>query len=377
MTAILFDHPPRLTWGGTRHWWNAVDRPLLVCALFLVALGIVLNFATSPSLAARNGVDPFYYVTRQVIFAVPAMVLMIALSMGTPKVIRRFGVLLFVVVVALLVTVLAVGESRNGSTRWLSLVFFSLQPSELAKPALIAVSAWMFSVKDEPHAPPGMVVAALCLLIVVVLVGLQPDYSQTALICAVWGIMFFLSGASIVWAASLGMLAVGGGAIAYAASPYVADRLKLMFDLEAQGGYQIRKTIASIREGGLWGTGPGEGVQKIGLPDAHSDFIIAVAAEEYGLILTLAVIAAYALISARGFILAASLKSGFARLAVSGVSALVGMQAFIHIGVSARMLPPTGMTLPLVSYGGSSLMAQGIAFGMLLGLTRMDVERAH
>lgn len=377
MTALVFDYRPRLTWGGVRHWWSAVDRPLLACAFFLIALGIVLNFATSPALAARNNVDPFFYVTRQVIFAFPAMALMLSLSMATPKVIRRVGVLLFLFVVALLVLVLVVGESRNGSSRWLSLVFFSLQPSELAKPALIAVSAWMFSVKDEKHAPPGMVVAGLCLLVIVVLVGMQPDYSQTALICVVWTMMFFLSGASIVWAASLGMLAVGGGAIAYAASPYVADRLKLMFDLEAQGGYQIKKTLASIKEGGLWGTGPGEGVQKLGLPDAHSDFIIAVAAEEYGLLMTLLIIGVFAVIASRGFLLAATLKSGFARLAVSGVAALIGLQAFIHIGVSARMLPPTGMTLPLVSYGGSSLMAMGIAFGMLLGLTRKDVERIH
>ena len=148
-----------------------------------------------------------------------------------------------------------------------------------------------------------------------------------------------------------------------------------MVDLDSQSGYQMRKTVAAIREGGVWGTGPGEGIEKLGLPDAHSDFIIAVAAEEYGLILTLIIIAVYAFIVARGFLLASNLKSVFARLAVSGVSALIGFQAFIHIGVSARVLPPTGMTLPLVSYGGSSLMAMGVAFGILLGLTRMDMER--
>ena len=375
MTALIFDHRPRLTWGGVRQWWDAVDRPLLACAFFLIALGIVLNFATSPALAARNGVEPFYYVTRQAIFAIPSVLLMLALSMASPKVIRRFGVVLFCATIALLMLVLLVGASRNGSQRWLSLVFFSLQPSELVKPALIAASAWMFSVKDEPNAPPGAMVAAGCLAITAFLVALQPDYSQTALICAVWGLVFFLSGASIIWAASGGLLAIGGGAIAYATSPYVAERLRLMVDLDSQSGYQMRRTIAAIREGGLWGTGPGEGVQKLGLPDAHSDFIIAVAAEEYGLLLTLVIIAVYAFVVVRGFLLASTLKSIFARLAVSGVSALIGLQAFIHIGVSARLLPPTGMTLPLVSYGGSSLMAMGITFGFLLGLTRLDMER--
>ncbi len=375
MTALIFDHRPRLTWGGVRQWWTSVDRPLLACALFLIALGIVLNFATSPALAARNGVAPFYYVTRQIIFAVPAVGLMIGLSMASPKVIRRFGVVLFCVTIALLMLVLLIGASRNGSQRWLSFVFFSLQPSELAKPALIAVAAWMFSVKDEPNAPPGAMVAAGCLALTAFLVALQPDYSQTALICVVWGIVFFLSGASIIWAASGGLLAIGGGAIAYATSPYVAERLRLMVDLDSQSGYQMRKTVAAIREGGLWGTGPGEGVEKLGLPDAHSDFIIAVAAEEYGLILTLLIVAVYAFVVARGMLFAANLKSVFARLAVSGASALIGLQAFIHIGVSARLLPPTGMTLPLVSYGGSSLMAMGIVFGMLLGLTRLDMER--
>ncbi len=375
MTTLLFEHKPRLTWSGVRHWWEVVDRPLLVCAFFLIALGIVLNFATSPALASRHGLDPFHFVLRQAIFAVPAILLMLALSMASPKVIRRFGVLLFCVTIALLMLVLLIGSARNGATRWLSLVFFSLQPSELAKPALVAASAWMLSLRDEPHAPPGAMIAALCLALTAFLVAMQPDYSQTALICAVWGVVFFLSGASIVWAVSGGLLAVGGGAIAYATSPYVAERLRLMFDLESSSGYQMRKTVAAIREGGLWGTGPGEGVEKMGLPDAHSDFIIAVAAEEYGLIMTLVIIAVFAFIVARGFLLAAELKSVFARLAVSGIAALIGFQAFIHIGVSARALPPTGMTLPLVSYGGSSLMAMGVAFGMLLGLTRMDMER--
>jgi len=148
MNTLIFDHRPRLTWGGVKHWWETVDRPLIACAFFLISLGIVLNFATSPALAARNGVDPFYYVTRQAVFAVPAILLMLALSMASPKVIRRFGVLLFCATIALLMLVLLIGASRNGSQRWLSLVFFSLQPSELVKPALVAASAWMFSVND-------------------------------------------------------------------------------------------------------------------------------------------------------------------------------------------------------------------------------------
>ena len=181
MTALIFDHRPRLTWGGIRHWWEVVDRPLIACAFFLLALGIVLNFATSPALAARNGLEPFYYVIRQGVFAVPAILLMLALSMASPKVIRRFGVVLFCMTIALLMLVLLIGASRNGSQRWLSFIFFSLQPSELVKPALVAVSAWMFSVKDEPHAPPGAMVAAGCLGLTAFLVALQPDYSQTAL----------------------------------------------------------------------------------------------------------------------------------------------------------------------------------------------------
>ena len=377
MTTLVFDTTPRLTWGGVRQWWGAVDRVLLACALGLVGLGIVLNLATSPPLAARTGVEPFHYVIRQAVFAGLAVSIMVALSMASPRTIRRIGVLAFIGVVGLLLLVLAVGDSRNGSTRWLSLVFFSLQPSELAKPALIAVSAWMLSVQGERDAPPGAVIAFACLVLVAVLVALQPDYSQTALIAAVWVSMFFLAGASITWAASLGMLAIGGGAVAYATSPYVADRLRLMFDLEAAGAFQIKKAIAAIREGGMWGRGPGEGTEAMTLPDAHSDFIVAVGANEYGLWATLAIIAVYALVSARGLLLAARLDGGFARLAASGVAVLVALQAIIHIGVSARLLPPTGMTLPLVSYGGSSLLAQGIAFGMLLGLTRLDVPRAR
>lgn len=364
--------------GGLRQWWRAIDKGILAAMLFLGAVGIVLAFSTSPSLAARNPGDlhPFYFADRQLAFVLPALAICLGISAISPREIRRVGVLLFGAVLLMLVIVLVFGEVRNGSQRWLSIFGFSIQPSEFAKPALIVISAWMFSLSDEREGPPGPVIALICLAVTALLVARQPDYSQTALIAASWAVVFFLTGASIVWAISAAILAVAGGAIAYAVSPYVAERVQILFDVNAtSGGEQISKALAAIREGGITGVGPGEGIWKTRLPDAHSDFGIAVIAEEFGLIATLLVILAYLVIVIRGFLAAGRLKDGFARLASGGLAGLIGLQAAIHLGVSAKLLPPTGMTLPLVSYGGSSLLAMGFAFGMLLGLTRRDLER--
>ena len=375
MTLIL-EHPPKITGIGIAQWWRALDKPLFAAIATLFCFGLILAFSTSPIIALPLGQEPFRYAERQLIFAIPATVLFLGFSMGTPREIRRAGVLMFAAVIAMLVIVLLFGEARNGSKRWISLVAFSVQPSELVKPALIAITAWMFSLKSASGAPPGPVIAALALALVALLVGMQPDYSQTALICAVWGVMFFMTGASIIWAVSAGLLAAAGIGVAFAVSPYVADRIRLLFDADATGGGgQIKRMLDAIQEGGLWGVGPGEGVRKFRVPDAHSDFVIAVVAEEYGLIATVLLIAIFAFITIRGFLIASRLKGLFARYAVCGLSALIGFQAFIHIGVAARVLPPTGMTLPLISYGGSSLLAMGITCGMLMGLTRKDVER--
>ncbi len=374
--TLLLDHRPDLSLSAASRWWHALDKPLLAAVVFLFCTGLITAFSTSPILAIPRDQPTFYYAERQLIFAVPSAILFLGMSMLAPREIRRAGVLLFLLVVVLLIIVLVFGEDRNGSKRWISMVFFSIQPSELVKPALIAVSAWMFSLRPGKGAPPGSLIAAACVALVALLVVLQPDYSQTALICAVWGVMFFMTGASVIWAASGGLIAAAGIAVAFAVSPYVADRIRLLFDANATGGGgQIRRMLDAIQNGGLWGVGPGEGTAKFRVPDAHSDFVIAVVAEEYGLAFTLVLIAAFALIVIRGFLIALRLKSLFARYAVCGLSALIGLQAFIHIGVAARILPPTGMTLPLVSYGGSSLLAMGITCGMLLGLTRKDVGR--
>jgi cell division protein FtsW len=374
--TLILEHRPEISRFALGRWWRALDKWLLAAVMFLFCTGLVLAYSTSPILALPRNQDAFYFATRQLVFAVPAGLLFLGFSMGTPREIRRAGVLLFALVVALLLIVLLVGEERNGSKRWLSFVFFSVQPSELIKPALIAMSAWMFSLRPGTGVPPGALIAAGCLALVALLVGMQPDYSQTALICAVWGAMFFMTGASVVWAVSAGLIGAAGIGVAFAVSPYVADRIRLLFDAEATGGGgQIRRMLDAIHNGGFWGVGPGEGTAKFRVPDAHSDFVIAVVAEEYGFALTLLIILAFALITLRGFLIATRLKSLFARYAVCGLSALIGFQAFIHIGVAARILPPTGMTLPLISYGGSSLMAMGIACGMLMGLTRSDMER--
>ena len=373
--SLLLERDIRFRRNGLSQWWAAIDKPIFVAMMFLGACGIVLAFSTSPSIAARTaGLEPFYFAERQIRFAIVALLLCLSISAFTLREVRRLGVLLFGLVLLLLIAVLIIGETRNGAQRWLSVFGFSIQPSELAKPALIAITAWMFSLRlARGYIAPS--IALLSGALTVLLVARQPDYSQAAVIALTWGAIFFLTGASIVWAVSAAILAIAAGAIAYAASPYVADRVQILFDTGASGGgEQLATAVNAIREGGLTGIGPGEGIHKALLPDAHSDFGIAVMAEEFGLIGAGLILIAYMVVIVRSFLAAIRVRDAFAKLALGGIGSLIALQTAVHFGVSVRLVPPTGMTLPLISYGGSSLIAMGIVFGMLLAMTRRDQD---
>ena len=338
--------------------------------MLLLMIGLVLGMATSPALADRTGVaDSFLYVRRHLAYGAVGLCVMAGASTLSPLWLRRIGVVAFFVFFALLLLLPVMGETHGGATRWLSIAGISLQPSELLKPGLICICAWMFSIRDEPGAPPGVLLAAIIMGVVASLLVMQPDYGQMALMSATWAAMFFLAGASMVWAATGAAVAALGGVAAYLSSSHFARRVDMFFSPE-NAGSQIRATWAAIQNGGMWGRGPGEGVVKSSLPDAHSDFVIAVAAEEYGLALTLAIIALFAFISIRTLIRVMDEDDAFTRLAASGFAALLTIQAFVHIGVSARVLPTKGMTLPFIAYGGSSLVASCLIFGFLLALTR-------
>ncbi len=352
-------------------WWRTIDKWSVSCVLILFGIGLLLGLAASPPLAERNGLNPFYYVQRQAFFGGVALVAMFITTMMGPNLVRRLGVLGFgVAFVALAFLPFFGTDFGKGAVRWYSLGFGSVQPSEFLKPGFIIVAAWLMAASQEINGPPGKSMSLALAAIVVIFLALQPDFGQSALILFGWGVMYFLAGAPFVLLIAIAAIVVMGGMFAYNNSEHFARRIDGFLNPEIDPTTQLGYASNAIREGGFFGVGVGEGQVKWSLPDAHTDFIIAVAAEEYGLVLVLTIIALYTIIVVRSFIRLIAERDPFIRLAGTGLAAIFGVQALINMGVAVRLLPAKGMTLPFVSYGGSSLIAGGIAIGMLLSLTR-------
>ncbi len=352
-------------------WWRTIDRWTMSCVLILFVIGLLLGLASSPPLAGRNGFDPFHYVERQALFGGLALIAMLLTSMMSPTLVRRLAVLGFLGAFVALAFLPVFGtDFGKGAVRWYSLGFASLQPSEFLKPGFVVVAAWLLAASQEINGPPGRLWSfALCMAIVGMLV-MQPDFGQACLILFGWGVMYFVAGAPMLLLVGMAGVVVLGGMFAYSNSDHFARRIDGFLNQEVDPTTQLGYATNAIREGGLFGVGVGEGQVKWSLPDAHTDFIIAVAAEEYGLILVLIIIALYSIIVVRSLMRLMRERDMFIRLAGTGLSCMFGVQAMINMGVAVRLLPAKGMTLPFVSYGGSSLIAGGIAVGMLLAFTR-------
>ena len=352
-------------------WWRTIDKWTLACVLMLFGVGILLGLAASPPLAERNGHDPFHYVSRQAFFGGLALTAMFITSMMSPLMVRRLAVLGFVIsFVALLGLPFFGTDFGKGAMRWYSLGFASVQPSEFLKPAFIIVAAWLMAAAQDIGGPPGRMWSFLLAVGIVLILAFQPDFGQAALILFGWGVMYFVAGAPITLLVGLAGLVVLGGTVAYQNSEHFARRIDGFLSPDIDPRTQLGYATNAIQEGGFFGVGVGEGQVKWSLPDAHTDFIIAVAAEEYGLVLVLVVIALYATIVVRSLMRLMRERDPFIRLAGTGLACIFGVQAIINMGVAVRLLPAKGMTLPFVSYGGSSLIAGGIAIGMLLAFTR-------
>ena len=352
-------------------WWRTIDKASMSFILILFAIGILLGLAASPPLAAKNGFEPFHYVQRQAVFGGAALVAMFLTSMMSPTLVRRLAVLGFAVAFVALALLPAFGtDFGKGAVRWYSLGFASIQPSEFLKPGFVVVAAWMLAASQEINGPPGRLWSfGLCVTIVLML-ALQPDFGQACLVLFGWGVMYFVAGAPIVLLLGIAGAVIFAGTIAYNNSEHFARRIDGFLSTDVDPTTQIGYATNAIQEGGFFGVGVGEGQVKWSLPDAHTDFIIAVAAEEYGLILVLAIIALYAGVVIASLSRLMRERDPFIRLAGTGLVCMFGVQAMINMGVAVRLLPAKGMTLPFVSYGGSSLLAMGIAVGMLLSFTR-------
>jgi cell division protein FtsW len=356
------------------HWWWTVDRWTLAAVVAIAAIGAVLTMAASPAVAERLGLDAFHFARRQFLFLPLALVVMFATSFLSRQGVRRLAVVCTAVALVLMVAVLLGGEATNGATRWLKWSGFSLQPSEFVKPSFAVIAAWMLAERRFDERFPGYRIATALFVVVVGLLLLQPDVGMTIVVAAVWGVQLFLAGLPMTVVVFIAALFLGGGIAAYFTFGHVAARVDRFLDPSAAGGYQVTRALEAFRNGGLTGRGPGEGQVKRVLPDAHADFIFAVAGEEFGLLLCLLVVALFTFVVLRGFARVLKGNDLFVLLAVGGLLVQFGLQAIINMASTINLMPPKGMTLPFVSYGGSSTLAVAYAMGMVLALTRQRSE---
>ncbi len=356
--------------GLMAEWWWTVDRWLLTSIFLLIAYGILLCLAASPPVAQRIGLEDFHFFKRQLIYVVPAAGILLVSSLLTPHQVRRVALVVLVMGAGLLVLTLGVGAEVKGARRWLNLGPISIQPSEFVKPAFVVIAAWLFSEGLKRPDMPGTLLSTMLYLGLVGLLVLQPDYGQTVLITAVWGVLLFLTGISWRWIGGLMLCGIAGMVTAYMTVSHVAERINRFIDRESGDTFQVDTALQSFAGGGILGAGPGEGVTKRILPDAHSDFIFAVAGEELGLLACLLLLGLFAFTVIRSMRHSISQTDPFVKMATIGLSALVGLQAMINMAVNVALLPAKGMTLPFISYGGSSLLSVAFAMGLVLALTR-------
>ncbi|MET0597601.1 MAG: putative lipid II flippase FtsW [Mesorhizobium sp.] len=355
-------------------WWWTVDRWFLAAFLSLMGLGIVLSFAASPAVAERIGLDSFHFATRQIVFTLPALVAMLGVSFLEARQIRRMALVVLCISLVLMVAALYVGVEVKGARRWVSLAGLSIQPSEFLKPAFVIVCAWLFAEHARQPDIPGNLFAMILLGIVVALLVAQPDLGQTMLVLGTWGVMFFMAGMPWLWIIVLGAVGVGGAFAAYTIFPHVAGRIDRFLTGEGDT-FQVDMGRDAVIHGGWWGVGPGEGTVKRVIPDSHADFVFAVAGEEFGIVLCFVIMALFAFIVLRGLSTALKEEDDFTRYGVAGLVSMFGFQSIINMGVNLQLMPAKGMTLPFISYGGSSLIAIAVSMGMVLALTRRRPER--
>jgi len=352
-------------------WWRTIDKWSLTCVFLLFGVGLLLGLAASVPLAEKNGLPQFHYVERQIAFGVLALGVMVLTTMMSPVLVRRLGVLGFFLAFVALALLPAFGtDFGKGAVRWFSFGFASFQPSEFLKPGYIIMTAWLMAAAQEINGPPGRAYSLALTGAIVLMLAMQPDFGQAALVLFGWGVMYFVAGAPILLLMGLAALVIFAGTVAYDNSEHFARRIDGFLNPEVDPRTQLGYATNAIQEGGFFGVGVGEGQVKWSLPDAHTDFIIAVAAEEYGLVLVGFIIVLFAIITVRSLWRLMRERDPFIRLAGTGLACMFGVQAMINMGVAVRLLPAKGMTLPFVSYGGSSVIASGIAVGMLLAFTR-------
>lgn len=356
--------------GIFRAWWGSVDRLSISVILLIIASSLVMVTTASPAVATRIGLEPFYFMKRQVVFLVLGAILVITVSFFSIQASRRLAITGFIICLFLMVAVLFFGSEIKGARRWLALSGFALQPSEFAKPFFSIVTAWILSIKHMEPRFPSFKIALLSYIIFIGLLIAQPDFGMTITVTVIWLGQLFIAGLSIFWIVTSFILGIVGMVWAYLSLPHVQKRIDSFLNPENYDNYQVQKSIEAFKNGGFYGTGPGEGTIKYHLPDSHADFIFSVIGEEMGVIACLIILGLYSVIVVRGLYLILHNYDQFNVLAVSGILIQIGIQSAFNMGVTLNLFPTKGMTLPLISYGGSSVLATSMALGLMLAFTR-------
>lgn len=355
-------------------WWWTVDKYLLAAALLLLASGFLLSLSASPSVTPRLRIDDsFHFVKRHAFFLLPAIAILVGTSFLSVRQVRRWSLIVLAGTLLALLALPFIGYSAKGATRWLAVGPLLLQPSEFLKPVFVVATAWLFSESARRPDIPCNLLSILLFGLCAVLLITQPDFGQTVLLSLIWGTMFFMAGMPWLWILLLGGLGMIGGLAAYVTIPHVTTRIDRWITGTGDN-FQVDRGLEAITNGGWFGRGPGEGQVKYGLPDSHTDFIFSVAAEEFGILLTMVLVAAFAFVVLRGLYHGLQERDRFVQLAVSGLVLMFGFQAIINICVNLRLMPAKGMTLPFISYGGSSLMAVALGMGLVLALSRKRAD---
>ena len=364
----------RVERGPVADWFWTIDRLFMITFILLMGIGFMLSFAASPAVAERLNLDSFHFVKRHAAFLLPALGVMIGLSFLSPRQVRRTAMVILAVSLLMMVAALFLGVEVKGARRWITIAGISIQPSEFMKPAFVVICAWLFAEHARQPEIPGNLFAIILFGIVAALLIAQPDLGQTILVSAVWGGMFFMAGMPWLWITLLGSIGVAGVFGAYLTLPHVAGRIDRFLTGEGDT-FQVDTARQAIIRGDWFGQGPGEGIVKRIIPDSHTDFIFSVAAEEFGIFFCMVLVSIFAFLVIRGLSHAFKERNDFNRFAVAGLVLLIGTQSMINIGVNLELLPAKGMTLPLISYGGSSMIAICVTAGFILALTRRRPEK--
>src|SRR5216684_2335092 len=364
MTFARIDQSP------VARWWWTVDRWSLAALGTLIGFGVIMSLAASPPVAERIGYDGLHFVRRHLAMLPLAVGVMFAVSLQPPRTIRRIAVIGFAISLALLAATFIVGIEIKGARRWINLPGLSLQPSEFVKPTFAVVAAWLFSEQKLRPRFPGNLICILLFLVVAGMLIKQPDIGMAAVVAIVWFGQFFMAGLRLYWVVAGAVAGLGGLVGTYLYLPHVRSLIYHFLDPSCGDTYQVKRSIEAFANGGLWGKGPGEGTVKDVLPDAHADFVFAVAGEEFGLVVCVIIVGVFAFIVLRGFSRLLQEGNLFVLLSATGLLIQFGLQAVINMASSLHLIPTKGMTLPFLSYGGSSMLALALGMGMMLALTR-------